>query len=319
MAATDSTAALVARLRAEQTRLENILLAPNTQRGYAFDYRAFAAFCNMLGLAPLPASSDTVGLYAAEQLSAGRKVSTVARRMAAIAHAHRAHGLTSPVTEDVRNLLRGARRDRTRIEEIQQACPLAIDELRAIAGSLLAEDTPMALRDRAILVVGVASALRSANLAALMMADVEFAEQGAKLKIHRSKTDQYGRGAIIGLLHGKHPETDPVACLREWMNRRGSFAGPVFTRFDHPKRRDEPLQPERICQIVQKAVARIGLAGAFSSHSLRASFVTAAVDANVSELNIMGTTGHKDRRSLASYFRRRDVLGAANPLVLIDL
>ena len=317
MADPDSSA-LMARLRAEQSRLAKILIAANTIRGYDYDCKQFATWCNRLGRAPLPASSDTVGLYVASQLSDGLKVSTVTRRLAAIAHIHRANDLPSPVTADVRMLLRGAKRDHTRIEDVHRVCPLSIEELRSIARLLMEEDTPMSIRDRAILVVGFASALRSANLACLTMADVEFCEKGVKLQIRRSKTDQEGRGATLGLPHGRHPETCPVTALRDWMARRGAYAGPVFTRFGRIARRHIPLEAERIGQIVQHAVARIGLESEkYSGHSLRSGMVTASVEQNIDELLIMAQTLHHDRRSLAAYFRRRDVFHSA--VALLDL
>jgi hypothetical protein len=57
------------------------------------------------------------------------KVSTCARRVAAVSHLHRSNGFRSPATEEVRELLRGARR--LRMEQVDQVLPLALEELRA--------------------------------------------------------------------------------------------------------------------------------------------------------------------------------------------
>src|SRR5207253_195217 len=122
---------------------------------------------------------------------------------------------------------------------------------RAIALALEADQTPIATRDRAILVVSFASALRAANIAGLGIDDVEFVDQGVILTAWHEKTNQLGQ-RLIGLPHAKHQETCPVLCLRAWIAVRGAeTAGPLFTRFDHPRDRGRPLQPERICQIVQ--------------------------------------------------------------------
>ena len=80
-----------------------------------------------------------------------------------------------------------------------------------------------------------------------------------------------------------------------------------------------PLQPERVCQILQAAVARIGLdPRLYGSHSLRAGFVTQAGECGVGELLIASQTGHRDMATLRRYFRRRDVFHA-NASAMIGL
>jgi integrase len=51
-------------------------------------------------------------------------------------------------------------------------------------------------RDRALLLLGLASALRRSELAALTVADLDFVAEGVKLAIGRSKTDQEAAGQI---------------------------------------------------------------------------------------------------------------------------
>lgn len=314
--------ALLETLRAEQIRLGSVLLTANTHKGYRYDWSTFVAWCSLVALQALPASADTIALYVTAELKRGQKVSSVKRKVCGILHVHKTEGRPAPATDDARLLLKAAKRDRTRDEGVRRVNTVTITELRMICVDLLQEDTPLAIRNRAILVVGFASALRAANLAALTLADVSFGEEGARLAIRREKQDQEGQdgeGRVIGLPHGKHLETCPVQALRDWMERRGAFPGPLFTRFSCPSRVQECIQPERICQLVQAAVKRIGLdPKLFGGHSLRASFITAAVEANIDELLIMGQTGHHDRRSLKAYFRRRDVF-RSNPCLLLDL
>lgn len=300
----------------EGRQIRGALLSQNTRKGYHYDWGIFHRWCLAAGVDELPASAETMSLYAVAQLRRA-KVSTVARRLAVVAHVHRDHALSSPVTEDVRALLRGARR--LRCEQPRQVRPLALDDLRRISRLLAVDATPIALRDRSILVTGFASALRSASLVALMLADAEFSARGVILRIRREKQDQEGRGRLIGLPPGEHGETCPVECLRAWLDVRSDAAGPLFWRLDTWGARDRALEPERICQIVQAAVGRIGLDPTlYGSHSLRAGFVTQAGECGVGELLIASQTGHRDMATLRRYFRRRDVF-RSNACGLIGL
>jgi integrase len=57
-------------------------------------------------------------------------------------------------------------------------------------------------RDRALLLLGLASALRRSELAALTVADLDFVAEGVKLAAGRSKTDQEAAGQIAwGFCH----------------------------------------------------------------------------------------------------------------------
>jgi site-specific recombinase XerD len=293
-------------LYAERAKLKLALLAANTRRGYHYDWLAFRAWCDRAEVPSLPASVEAVSLHVTALLIRGRKVSTVARRAAVVAHMHRAHDLVSPVTVEVRELLRGARRTQT--EEARQVRPLSVADLRQCSRVLRMDGSARAVRDRAVLVVGFASALRSVNLATLAVADVEFCDRGLVLTIYREKTNQEGRCRLIGLPKGNHRDTCPVRCLRAWLDRRGLDPGYVFSRLDTWGDRKVALQPERFCQILQSAVARIGLdPKLFGSHSLRSGFVTEAGEAGVGELLIAAQTGHRDMSTLRRYFRRRDL------------
>jgi len=281
------------------------------------DWRAFTAFTARVGLQSLPASAETVGLFVTARLADGRKPSTVTRQVAAIARIHREHGFPGPSTDQARAILRGARRLHPQAEE--QMKPLTLADVRAIGMELARQDTPIALRDRAIVLVGFASALRSANLVALLLEDVEFVEEGVRLTIRKEKQDQEGKlRRWVGIPHGRHPENCPVAALRDWIARRGSFPGPLFTRFDN-QHVGQALQPERICQLVQAALRRIGRdPRGYGSHSMRAGFVTEAGLAGASDLLIATQTGHHDMQVLRRYFRRQDVF-RSNVCGLLDL
>lgn len=317
MAVADSTAVVsLEMIQREREKLLEALRAPNTRRGYHYDWQAFRSWCRVMELPSLPATAETLCLYVTARLAAGKKVSTVTRNAAAVAAIHKAGNYLSPLDASVLDLLRGARRSRR--EAVRQVKPITTEDLRAMAEILLREDTPIATRDRAILLVGFAGALRSAMLAALTLADVEFQEQGAVLRIPREKNNQEGPERLIGLPHGKHPETCPVKALRAWIARRGAFPGVLFTRFNHQALR-VGMQPERFGQIVQRCLARIGRdPREYGGHSLRAGLATEAGENGASPFLIAAQTGHRDMETLRMYFRRQDVF-RNNPVSLLDL
>jgi hypothetical protein len=82
-----------------------------TRKAYALDWADFAAWCHARGASPPPAHPGLVAAYLSDLAQAGRKVSTVVRRAAAIAHRHKLAGLEPPTNaEGVRAVLRGIRR-----------------------------------------------------------------------------------------------------------------------------------------------------------------------------------------------------------------
>jgi len=299
-------------LIAERNRLRQALHAQNTERGYSYDWASYEVWCARKERRALPATPETVSLYLTGLITRGLKVATATRHAAAIVHHHRFAGFDSPATEQVWGLLKAAQRLRN--EQPKQKRALTMAELRAIAARLTAKGTPRAIRDRAILVVGFASALRRSNLCALMLDDLEFQEQGIVLRIRREKQDQNGRGRLIGIPPGQHDETCPVRCLRAWLSVRGSHPGALFTGG-----KGQPLRPCRIAALVQANVARLGLdPQQYGAHSLRAGFITEAGEAGASELLIAAQTGHRSMDTLRRYFRRRDLF-KANACSLIGL
>src|SRR6516225_6764582 len=58
------------------------------------------------------------------------------------------------------------------------------------------------LRDRALLLLGFGGAFRRSELVALDVADIEFTDDGLRVTIRRSKTDQEGHGATIAVIRG---------------------------------------------------------------------------------------------------------------------
>ena len=174
---------------------------------------------------PLPCPPGLVCSYLAALAEGGRRASTIGRRAAAIAHMHRAAGFDSPSTNPaVREVLRGIRH--TLGTAAQSKTPATAD---LIARMLAACPTTLiGLRDRALLAVGFAGALRRSELLALAVADLLEVPDGLRVVIRRSKTDQAGEGQEIAIPRGTHLR--PVETLQTWLAAAAISHGPLFRR-----------------------------------------------------------------------------------------
>jgi integrase len=122
--------------------------------------------------------------------------------------------------------------------------------------------------------VGLRWRVRRFELVALNVADLEENEDGLKITIRRSKTDQEGHGETIAIIRGG--TCCPVKAVKAWLQAAGTTDGPLFRPVARGRRLGtERLTDQSVCNIVKAYAERIGLKAAdFGTHSLRASFLT---------------------------------------------
>jgi site-specific recombinase XerD len=277
--------------------------AANTLRGYRADWQDFTGWCATRDLAALPCEPQTLAYYLAEHAAAGRKVSTLQRRLSAISQAHKAAGHPSPAQHPaVRAVWSGIRR--THGTAPARKAPLVTAQLRqAVAG--LGEDLA-GRRDRALLLLGFAGAFRRSELVALDVGDVAEAPEGLIVTVRRSKTDQEGAGRQLGIPYGTGADLCPVRAVTTWRTVAGITEGPLFRAVDrHGHVSAARLADRSVARIVQRAAGVAGFEGArYGGHSLRAGLATSAAAAGVEERVIAETTGHKSMAVLRGYIRQ---------------
>lgn len=290
-------------------------MSPATEKGYAHDWKIFTRWAKRFGREPLPASSETVSLFIADQLRR-KKVVTVARYACGIAFMHRREGFQSPCDNSVHKTLRGARR--MRAEQPRQMRPLSIAQLRKIASRL--HGSAVAIRNRAILVLGFATAIRRASLASLAIEDVSFEAEGLVILLRREKQNREGcAGRMVAVPYGKNSATCPVRTLEAWLKHRGRQPGALFCRLNNGRRDIQPLGLNAIGKIVKAAVAGAGIdPREYGPHSLRSGFITEAGIAGASTLVIAAHVGHQCLDSTARYFRPGSLF-RANCAALVGL
>ena len=272
----------------------------NTRRAYRADLKAFVTWCESVGRAAVPASAETAAAYLAHCADSGLTVSTIQRRAAAISYAHKLAGEPSPLQlEAVKAVLRGVRRSVG--AAAKPKAPLTADLVARVVKKL--PDTLAGKRDRALIVLGFAAALRRSELVALQVCDVERTGEGLFLHIRRSKTDQDGQGAHIAVPAGR--KLKPVEALDAWLAACGIVEGAIFRAVDRHGRLEGPLGDRAAAEIVKRAAKRARLdPDLFSGHSLRAGFVTSALGAGADLFRVMDVTRHRRVETVRVYDRR---------------
>ncbi|WP_267359826.1 MULTISPECIES: tyrosine-type recombinase/integrase [unclassified Methylobacterium] len=301
-----------ARQYADQSR------AANTRRAYASDVRAFAYWCGTRGEVSLPASPAAVLAYLIDHATT-LKVATLQRRLAAIREQHAAAGLELDLSSAAfRDTWRGIKRAHG--QPAAKKRPLMTVDLRRAVATL--PNTLAGTRDRALILVGFAAALRRSELVGLEVAHrdgaawVEERPDGLVVHLGRSKTDQSGEGAEIGVPYGSNMETCPVRSYRAWIKAARLKEGPAFRPIDrHGRIGTEAVTGRAVARIVQRTVEAAALAeghapeearrlaAAYAGHSLRSGLATSAAANDAPGHAIQRQLRHKRFDTTSGYIR----------------
>jgi site-specific recombinase XerD len=168
--------------------------AEATRRAYRADIEHFAAWCADQGLSNLPAAPATIAAYLSAHAPPKLAVSTLRRRLAAISVLHQLAGVKDndlPTrSPEVKTLWAGIRRVHGVAPKKVRAARTKV--INALVASL--SERSIDVRDRALLLIGFAGALRRSELVGLDVADITEDDDGLVLVLCRSKIDQEGGG-----------------------------------------------------------------------------------------------------------------------------
>ena len=221
--------------------------------------------------------------------------STIRRRLAALSSLYKhlvrhGHAARNPVGEVERPAIN---RDEGATAAFSKA------EARKLL-DLPGEDTIAGLRNRAILSVGLQVGLRRAEIAALKVGDLHQNRGYDSLRVSRKG----GRRDALAI----NPQT--AARLRAYLSVADHCAdidGPLFRPLKHNgKRRDEGrgMDPDAIDRIVRKYAGQLGLDRGYSAHSMRATFITTALENGAQLEDVQKAAGHRDPSTTKLYDRR---------------
>jgi integrase len=237
------------------------------------------------------------------------KLSTVELRLNMLATAHRLKGMPSPVNDDVKAMMRGARRLYGKLGKKESVGQDALDleHLRAILATC--DDSPLGIRDAAMLSFAFNSGGRrrsevvNADLSALM-------EDGANFKylLGPNKSDQSGENTAPKPVQGQAAEA-----MRRWLAVRGRAEGRLFCFVDPD---NGPILERRVTEAAFRlmVIKRAKLAGfvgkRFGAHALRVGFITELGRRRMSIPEGMRLTGHKSEAMFLHYYRQAKDLSA---------
>ena len=141
------------------------------------------------------------------------------------------------------------------------------------------------VRDAALVGVASHALLRVSEVSCLNAEDVSPQRDGSALvKIRRSKTDQYGQGAVL------HVCRDAAGRLKQWMAMAGIESGPLFRPVKGGSVEAARLGPGAVRATIKRRAAQAGITRRVSGHSLRVGAAQSLAERGVSlaELQVIG-------------------------------
>ena len=282
----------------------------NTVRAYKSDFKDFGLFCAQNGFKSLPSEPKIVSLYLTYLSTKDVKMSTLKRRLVSIGVIHRlkGHYLDTKHPSIIENLM-GIKRRKGSIQKRKK--PILIRDLKLIINVIDEQKIKdiKKLRDRSIILIGFSGGFRRNEIVSLDYEDLDFVEEGLKIQIRKSKTDQFGEGLVKALPYFDNSQYCPVISLKKWLELSKITSGSVFRRFvKGSKLSENRLTDQTVALLIKEYLQLAGIDNKnYSGHSLRSGFATSAAESGAEERNIMAMTGHKSTEMVRRYIREANL------------
>ena len=270
--------------------------AHNTIRAYQADFSDFTNFCKTNNFSSLPTDPKIVALYLTH-LSSSCKYSTLKRRLASIKVIHRLKGhyidTKHPIISE--NLM-GIKR-KLGVKQISKK-PILLNDLKLIIQAVTDEKNELKkIQNKALILIGFAGGFRRSELVSIKYDDVDFVNEGVKINIKKSKTDQVGIGMIKAIPYFENTNFCPVVSLKEWINYAKINSGRIFK-----------ISDKSVALIIKKYALISGLDySKYAGHSLRSGFATSTAETGADERSIMAMTGHKTTQMVRRYIQEANL------------
>ena len=177
--------------------------------------------------------------------------------------------------------------------------PILISDLKLIIHAIdeANQSENKKIRDKALILIGFSGGFRRSELVNIEYEDVEFVNEGVKIFIKRSKTDQSGEGMIKAIPYFDNELFCPVKSLKIWIKHSEIKAGKIFD-----------ISDKSVALIIKKYASLAGLdSNKYAGHSLRSGFATSTAESGAEERNIMAMTGHKTSQMVRRYIQEANL------------
>jgi len=269
----------------------------NTLRAYQSDYNDFSLFCLKNGFQVMPTQPKILALYITH-LASYSKYSTLKRRLASISiiHKTKGHYIDTKHPIIVENLM-GIKRTNGSNQKGKK--PLLINDLKLLIKAIdeSKEKNIRKIRDKSLVLIGFSGGFRRSELVDIEYEDIEFVEEGVKIFVKRSKTDQSGEGMTKAIPYFDNINFCPVKALNKWVVEAEFKEGKIFN-----------ISDKSVALIIKKYANYAGLdAHRYAGHSLRSGFATSTAESGAEERNIMAMTGHKSTEMVRRYIKEANL------------
>jgi integrase/recombinase XerD len=179
---------------------------------------------------------------------------------------------------------------------------LGLDEARALLGAIDIS-TKQGTRDYAIVLLLLRTGLRRSECATLQLGDLGVEMGHNVMTLRHSKGDKRRKVKV---------PVDVMRAIEHYLEECGRSAtqlslpphAPLFIRFyKGDKPREEGISDQLIARVVEGHAQKIGLE--LSPHSLRATFVTLALEGGARLDQVQYAVGHADPRTTERYQKRK--------------
>ncbi len=305
----------------------------NTRIAYASQWAQFVRFCHSQqndtgqGFVPFPCAVPTLILYVTHLAAEGHKISKIEQAISAIRAVHNDNidllpqgsdiSFTHPHVKAALNSIRRtlAQEGKTSVKKPRH---FTQSEIKAMSLACVVDPAAQSVMDRCLLLLLVNAGLRSSEVAALRIRDLEIdGDRGVDINIRNSKTDQYGKGEQIYVLAlAPHLEAyDFTKALKEWLRWRETYLCADDSLFIGFRKAGSSahLSADGVAHgITREAVSTSLLRCAsrahieptgqtISSHSGRHTMVSLSFARGLDSAQISKTSRHKSLKSLMAY------------------
>ncbi len=242
----------------------------NTRIAYESDWRDFSAYCENARIKPLPAKPSDILAYAADLRTTYRlKPATVRRRIYGISQKHLDAGMADPSADEaVKLLLRSLRKSSEKSANAAKR-PLRFASLAKVLKVTSGEEL-IDLRDWALILTGLATALERERIVSLDVRNLLFAPDRLVIRLPRTESTRLNTAREIEIPRMPGDPYCAVAAIEAWLDAAVIDRGPVFRSF----RREKLMTTRRLTgrgmtTAIQQRFVAAGLSTELSSNSLR--------------------------------------------------